>query len=186
MDGAAADRGIGAARDGDAMRAHILEQQVAKFLGAIACQFPGSHQFAGQRPGQARRMRDLDHDLFLRTGVTTHDKKSMPQQPACASRGSRESACRAWYVISFAFPIMPLHSLSRRGFFALTAAAPIASAFAQGKSVPVGLELFSVRGELKKDLMGTVRAVAKMGYDCVEFFSPYYAWTPDYAKQVRR
>jgi sugar phosphate isomerase/epimerase len=81
---------------------------------------------------------------------------------------------------------MPLHSLSRRGFFALTAVAPIASAFAQDKGIPVGLELFSVRDELKKDLMGTVRAVAKMGYDCVEFFSPYYAWTPDYARQVRK
>jgi sugar phosphate isomerase/epimerase len=81
---------------------------------------------------------------------------------------------------------MPLHSLSRRGFFALTAAAPIASAFARGKNPPVGLELYSVRGELKRDLMGTVRAVAKMGYECVEFFSPYYAWTPDYAKEVRK
>jgi sugar phosphate isomerase/epimerase len=81
---------------------------------------------------------------------------------------------------------MPLHSLSRRGFFALTAVAPVASAFAQDKGIPVGLELFSVRDELKKDLMGTVRAVAKMGYDCVEFFSPYYAWTPDYARQVRK
>jgi len=81
---------------------------------------------------------------------------------------------------------MPLHSLSRRGFFALTAAAPIASAFARGKDIPVGLELYSVRDELKQDLMGTVRAVAKMGYQCVEFFSPYYAWTPDYAKQVRQ
>ncbi|MGA3079294.1 MAG: sugar phosphate isomerase/epimerase family protein [Bryobacteraceae bacterium] len=81
---------------------------------------------------------------------------------------------------------MPLHSLSRRGFFALTAAAPIASAFARGKDLPVGLELFSVRDELKKDLMGTVRAVAKMGYQCVEFFSPYYAWTPDYAREVRK
>jgi sugar phosphate isomerase/epimerase len=81
---------------------------------------------------------------------------------------------------------MPLYPLSRRGFLAVTAAAPFASAFAQGKNLPVGLELFSVRDELKKDLMGTVRAVAKMGYQDVEFFSPYYAWTPDYAKQVRQ
>jgi sugar phosphate isomerase/epimerase len=81
---------------------------------------------------------------------------------------------------------MPLQSLSRRGFFALTAAAPLASAFARGKGLPVGLELYSVRNELKQDPMGTVRAVAKMGYECVEFFSPYYAWTPDYAKQVRQ
>ena len=53
------------------------------------------------------------------------------------------------------------------------------------KQIPVGLELYSVRDELKKDLMGTVRSVAKMGYQCVEFYAPYYAWTPEYAKQVR-
>jgi sugar phosphate isomerase/epimerase len=52
-------------------------------------------------------------------------------------------------------------------------------------SIPVGLELYSVREELQKDLMGTVRGVAKMGYQCVEFYAPYYSWTDDYAKQVR-
>jgi sugar phosphate isomerase/epimerase len=81
---------------------------------------------------------------------------------------------------------MACESLSRRAFFALTAAAPLASVVAQGKSLPVGLELFSVRNELQKDLMGTVRAVAKMGYQDVEFFSPYFAWKPDYAKEVRK
>ena len=80
---------------------------------------------------------------------------------------------------------MAFDSLSRRAFFTLTAAGPIASAVAQDKSIPVGLELYSVRDQLKEDLMGTVRTVAKMGYQCVEFFSPYFAWTPDYAKQVR-
>ena len=40
--------------------------------------------------------------------------------------------------------------------------------------IPVGLELFSVRDDLAKDLMGTVRSVAKLGYDGVEFFSPYF------------
>jgi sugar phosphate isomerase/epimerase len=34
--------------------------------------------------------------------------------------------------------------------------------------------------------MGTVRAVGKMGYQVVEFFSPYYSWTTDYAKDVRK
>jgi sugar phosphate isomerase/epimerase len=38
---------------------------------------------------------------------------------------------------------------------------------------------------LKKDLPGTVAGVAKMGYQCVEFFSSYFDWTTDYAKQVR-
>ena len=32
------------------------------------------------------------------------------------------------------------------------------AAFAQSKRVPVGIELYSVRGELVKDLPGTVRA----------------------------
>lgn len=76
--------------------------------------------------------------------------------------------------------------LSRRSFLALTAAAPLAAAPAKPKQLPVGLELFSVRDELKKDMMGTVRAVAKMGYDGVEFFSPYFEWTPEYAKEVRQ
>jgi sugar phosphate isomerase/epimerase len=52
--------------------------------------------------------------------------------------------------------------------------------------VPVGLELYSVRDELKKDLSGTVDAVAKMGYECVEFYAPYFDWTPEFAKQVRK
>ena len=81
---------------------------------------------------------------------------------------------------------MTRDSLSRRTFLAVAAAAPIAYAVALDKKIPVGLELYSVRDELQKDLMGTVTAVAKMGYQCVEFFSPYYGWTPAYAKQVRK
>ncbi len=34
--------------------------------------------------------------------------------------------------------------------------------------------------------MGTVVAVAKMGYEGVEFYAPYFDWTPGYAKQVRK
>jgi sugar phosphate isomerase/epimerase len=79
-----------------------------------------------------------------------------------------------------------LSSISRRSFLALASVAPFAFAANKARSVPVGLELFSVRDELAKDLMGTVRAVAKMGYEVVEFFSPYYQWTPDYAKEVRK
>lgn len=77
--------------------------------------------------------------------------------------------------------------LTRRSFVAtaLPAAAALKLA-AFDKHVPIGLELYSVRDELKKDLPGTVDAVAKMGYECVEFFAPYFDWTPDYAKQVRK
>jgi sugar phosphate isomerase/epimerase len=76
--------------------------------------------------------------------------------------------------------------LSRRQFLALTAAAPFAvRAVAGAKTVPVGLELYTVRDALAKDLMGTVRAVAKQGYEVVEFYAPYYQWTPQQAKDVR-
>jgi len=65
------------------------------------------------------------------------------------------------------------------------AAAPLVAAMPDSKEIPLGLELYSVRNALQKDLMGTVAGVATMGYQCVEFFDPYNAWTPDYAKQVR-
>jgi sugar phosphate isomerase/epimerase len=54
------------------------------------------------------------------------------------------------------------------------------------KHIPIGLELYSVRDDLAKDLMGTVRAVAKQGYEVVEFYSPYAQWTTDYARDVRK
>jgi sugar phosphate isomerase/epimerase len=77
--------------------------------------------------------------------------------------------------------------LSRRTFLTLAGTAPLlARVSLAAKSVPVGLELYSVRDELAKDLMGTVRAVAKMGYQVVEFYSPYYEWTPQTATEVRK
>jgi sugar phosphate isomerase/epimerase len=82
---------------------------------------------------------------------------------------------------------MKTTDLSRRTFLAMAGAAPFAaSLLAQGKKVPVGIELYSVRGELTKDLKATVTAVAKMGYEVVEFYSPYYSWTPEAARDVRK
>jgi sugar phosphate isomerase/epimerase len=75
---------------------------------------------------------------------------------------------------------------TRREFLALAAASPFAASAASPKHLPVGLELYSVRDALKEDLMGTVRSVAKLGYECVEFYAPYYEWTPDYAREVRK
>jgi sugar phosphate isomerase/epimerase len=82
--------------------------------------------------------------------------------------------------------MIPLDSMSRRSFFALAGAAPLALSAAGFKNVPVGLELFSVRDQLSKDLEGTVKAVAKMGYQVVEFYAPYYSWTTERAKEVRK
>jgi sugar phosphate isomerase/epimerase len=77
--------------------------------------------------------------------------------------------------------------ISRREFLASSAALPfLLRSGVSAAKVPIGIELYSVRDELGKDLHGTVRAVAKMGYEVVEFYSPYYSWTPEAAKDVRK
>ena len=81
--------------------------------------------------------------------------------------------------------------LTRRSFLAATCAITstgMSPADAGGKprKLPTGLELYSVRDELAKDLPKTVTTVAKMGYEVVEFYSPYAGWTPAYAKEVRK
>ena len=59
--------------------------------------------------------------------------------------------------------------LSRRSFLALSAVLPWALTARASESIPVGLELYSVREALKQDPEGTLRSVAQMGYQCVEF-----------------
>jgi len=82
---------------------------------------------------------------------------------------------------------MPMTSFSRRDFLAVSATLPFAlRSMAAGTPIPVGLELYSVREALKKDPEGTVRAVAQMGYQCVEFYAPYFEWTDAQAKQMRK
>jgi sugar phosphate isomerase/epimerase len=79
-------------------------------------------------------------------------------------------------------------SLTRRSFIALSAALPFALKTASwaSKTIPVGLEMYSVRDELKKDPEATVRAVAKMGYEGLEFYAPYFDWTEAQTKQMRK
>jgi hypothetical protein len=64
------------------------------------------------------------------------------------------------------------NSVSRRSVLAMAAPAPLASLMAQSKACPVVLQLYSVRDELTRDLTGTIRDVAKMGNEGVEFFAP--------------
>ena len=89
--------------------------------------------------------------------------------------------------------------VSRRGFIAKSvAAAAVLASSADGASqdqkikqraknrsrrrFPIGLQLYSVREDCKRDLQGTIAAVAKMGYKGVEF-AGYYDRT---AKQLRK
>ena len=89
--------------------------------------------------------------------------------------------------------------VSRRGFIAKSvAAAAVLASSADGASqdqkkkqraknrsrrrAPIGLQLYSVREDCKRDLPGTIAAVAKMGYKGVEF-AGYYDRT---AGQLRK
>lgn len=79
-------------------------------------------------------------------------------------------------------------SVTRRTFLgtAAAAAATMSIASAQSKSTPIGLELYSVRSALAADPQGTVKKVAAMGYQVVEFFATYYNWTTDQAKDMKK
>lgn len=81
---------------------------------------------------------------------------------------------------------MPTTTLSRRSFLAFSAVLPWALSPRASSSVPLGIELYSVRNELKKDPEATVRAVAQMGYQGVEFYAPYFEWTEAQTKQMRK
>jgi sugar phosphate isomerase/epimerase len=81
---------------------------------------------------------------------------------------------------------MTTHTVSRRTFLAMSATLPWALRTSAAHSIPIGLELYSVRKELQRDLQATVRAVAKMGYQCVEFYAPYFQWSEDQTKQMRK
>jgi sugar phosphate isomerase/epimerase len=82
-------------------------------------------------------------------------------------------------------------TFSRRSFLARSAVLPwafrgVAFAANPSSAIPVGVELYSVRDALKKDPQGTVRAVAGMGYQAVEFYAPYFEWSEAQAKQMRK
>ena len=99
-----------------------------------------------------------------------------------------------------------LNPISRRNFLALSGAVPAAllaqaaspGAFAAPepaagavaaamtpKKYPIGLELYSVRTELARDLPNTLKTVAGIGYEVVEFYAPYYDWSVPHAKDIR-
>ena len=96
----------------------------------------------------------------------------------------------------------PAGGLSRRRFLAISSLVPavmlapsavtrllgttaVAAPMKSAGKYPIGLELYSVRGELARDLPGTLEAVARIGYETVEFYAPYLEWTIPYAKEVR-
>jgi len=80
---------------------------------------------------------------------------------------------------------------TRRQFLANAVALPFGlraamAGAANPAAIPVGIEMYSVRGALAKDPMGTVRAVGEMGYQGLEFYAPYFKWTAAQAKEMRK
>ncbi len=81
---------------------------------------------------------------------------------------------------------------TRRKFLATGAMLPWALRIADAQAassanvIPVGLEMYSVRDALANDPTGTVRAIAAMGYQGLEFYAPYFAWTESQAKDMRK
>ena len=92
-------------------------------------------------------------------------------------------------------------SVSRRGFMAKSvAAAALLTSGVYGaqkdqkkkkqaakqakRQAPIGLQLYSVREDCKRDLPGTIAAVGKMGYDGVEFASYYDRSAEDLRKML--
>jgi sugar phosphate isomerase/epimerase len=82
--------------------------------------------------------------------------------------------------------------MSRRGFLAAAAAVGVTGARCMSqesskpakKPLPVGVQLYSVRTDCAKDLPGTIKAVAKMGYQGVEFAGYYNYKAPDLRKML--
>lgn len=86
---------------------------------------------------------------------------------------------------------MNTHGLSRRSFLAALGTAPlVAGALAAEpsarKRIPIGIQMYSVRDDEKRDLFGTLKGLREMGYECVEFWAPYFDWTTERAKEVRK
>jgi sugar phosphate isomerase/epimerase len=81
---------------------------------------------------------------------------------------------------------MHRQSPSRRQFIVLAAAA-LNSARAQKRTpFPIGLQQTAVNKNIQQDLSGTLRAIAKMGYQIIEFSAgTFMKWSPSDAKQVR-
>ena len=85
------------------------------------------------------------------------------------------------------------NELTRRGFMRLGAGAvaavgaagvgQAAASDAAAKRIPIGLQLYSVRGEAQKDLAGVIAQVAEMGYEGVEF-AGYYGWSAEKLRKL--
>jgi sugar phosphate isomerase/epimerase len=98
----------------------------------------------------------------------------------------RSLSRRSFLALSGAVPaVLAAQSLITPGLTSSASAADTADKAPTMKKRAIGLELYSVRGELMRSPFNTLREVAKIGYEVVEFYAPYFDWTPPVAKQIK-
>jgi sugar phosphate isomerase/epimerase len=106
----------------------------------------------------------------------------MPTKTGFANTHSRRSFLSGSAMAAAA---ILTNGLNGNGKTYAASAEPSPGSGSRMKRYPIGLELYSVRGELARDLPNTLRTVAKIGYELVEFYAPYSDWSFPYAKDVR-
>src|SRR5437667_12464150 len=74
--------------------------------------------------------------------------------------------------------------ISRRAFLAAATAAVGVVRAQNRRHIPVGLLIYAVLADWKKDFDGTLKAVSQMGYEGLEL-TQYESWTPARGRQVR-
>src|SRR5437868_13818891 len=74
--------------------------------------------------------------------------------------------------------------ISRRAFLAAATAAVGVVRAQNRRHIPVGLLIYAVLADWKKDFDGTLKAIAEMGYEGLEL-TQYESWTPARGREVR-
>jgi sugar phosphate isomerase/epimerase len=76
-------------------------------------------------------------------------------------------------------------SITRRGFLAVTSASASNLLAQRRKPIPVGLLIYAVLADWRKDFNGTLTAISNMGYEGLEL-TQYESWTLERTKEVRK
>src|SRR6266852_473320 len=119
-----------------------------------------------------------------RSGKSRSCRAEQAPSTRIATRQSEERQPTSSIMILF-LSMTTKESFSRRGFLALAAGSSYAAYAQHSKHIPVGLLIYDVIADWKKDFDGTLKAVAQMGYEGVEL-TQYESWTPARAKEVRK
>ena len=83
---------------------------------------------------------------------------------------------------------MSTHSFSRPALFWLCPPCfPFPCVHSLPTSIPVGLELYSVRDSIEKRSPWALSEPSReMGYQCVEFYAPYFDWTEAQTREMKK